>query len=165
MTAEALSLAQIQADPLAVIREGLDWNPDLWWGGLFDWRMERSRVMKDGTTPEQRLSLRREATMDERGVAQLLRAAEFIAQAPRIKSLNTKRASYGWKHVAERYQKRERPDEDYYVGEGAFIIAARAMGLTIRPTPLLGHYRVNLSEAAAVPFYPPGLIRGGRRVA
>ena len=165
MTMEPMTLAQLQADPRGVIREALDWHPDLWWGGLFDWRMEKGRALDDGTTPEQRLAIRREATLDDRGVEQLLCAAEFIAQAPRIKSLNTKRASYGWKHVAERYHKRHHPEADYYVGEGAFIIAARAMGLTIRPTPLPGHYRVNLSEAAAVPFYPPGLIRSGRRAA
>jgi hypothetical protein len=148
MSNEALTLEQIQADPRAVIQAGLEWHPDIWWGGLFDWRFERTRTMNDGTTPAQRLALRREATLDERGVGQLLRAAEFIAWAPRIKSLNRGRGTYGWKHVAERFHKVEHPGTDYYVGEGAFIIAARAMGLAIAPTGH-GHYYVSLSEKVA----------------
>ena len=143
-----MTLEQIQADPITVIRQGLEWHPDLWWGGLFDWRFERTRDMKDGTTPQERLAMRREATLDEQSVGQLLRAAEFIAWAPRVKSLNRDRGTYGWKHVAERFHKVEHPGEHYYVGEGMFIIAARAMGLSLGYTGH-GHYWVSLSAKAA----------------
>jgi hypothetical protein len=148
MTMEPKTLEQIQADPTAVIREALEWHPDLWWGGLFSWSYEHRRGVVDGTSPGGRLTMRREATLDERSVGQLIRAAEFIAWAPRIKSLNRSRASYGWKHVAERFRKLKRPDADYYVGEGMFIIAARAMGLTLSGNGY-DHYYVNLSERAA----------------
>ncbi|WP_424138183.1 hypothetical protein [Roseomonas chloroacetimidivorans] len=148
MTIEALTLDQIQADPQVVIQAALDADPLLWWGGIFDWAFERRRGDLHGQSPEERYAVRREGTLIESGVGQVLRAAEFIEWAPRIKSVNRARGTYGWKHVAERFHKARDPEANYYVGEGAFIIAARAMGLTVAPDSIW-HFRVNLSEKAA----------------
>jgi hypothetical protein len=151
MSNEALTLDQIRTNPIPIIEQYLAEDPDLWWGGKFNWHWERRRDAKDGLTSEARLALRRQITTEPHRVAQLIRAAEFIDQAPRIKSLNRSRGTYGWKHVAERYQKHAAPDADYYVGEGMFIMAARAMGLTLSPNGY-GRYYVSLSEKAAEPF-------------
>lgn len=148
MITTPLTLAVIQADPRAVIQAALDADALLWWGGIFDWDFERRRGDQHGQSPEERYAIRREGTIHESGVGQVLRAAEFIDWAPRTKSLNRHRGTYGWKHVAERFHKSAIPGENYYVGEGAFIIAARAMGLIVARDSVW-HFRVNLSEKAA----------------
>ena len=100
-----LTLEQIQADVAAVIQAGLDWHPDLWWGGVFIWHDERKRGVVNDLTPEQRLALYRDETKREWGTEQVVRAAQFIAQAPRTKTPNMRRGTYGWKHVAERWHR------------------------------------------------------------
>ena len=140
-----LTLAQIQADPQAVIRHHLRQDPKLWWGGMFSWHYARRIAPERGQTAEEMLAGHRRETLEPEGVEQLLRAAEFIAQAPRTQSLNRKRGTYGWKHVAERWHRQQ--GRSAYVGEGAFIIAARAIGLTVWRDQHGFHF-VNLSSRA-----------------
>ncbi|MFT8245212.1 hypothetical protein [Roseomonas sp. BN140053] len=143
---QQVPLADIQANALAIIERHRDEEPMLYWGGLYDMRENRQRACRDGLTAEERLAKLRAEMTEAWPVAQLIRAAEFIAQAPRIASMNRKRGSYGWKHVAERFHKARDRSADYYVGEGMFIIAAKAMGLRMEQPIGHQHFRFNLSE-------------------
>lgn len=149
MNKQTTTLAEIQANPISVVQAALEADPLLWWGGMFDWAYERRRGDQHGQSAEERYAIRREGTLiADSGVGQVLRAAEFIDWAPRTKYVNRARGTYGWKHVAERFHKCAELGANYYVGEGAFIIAARAMGLIVSPDHIW-HFRVNLSERAA----------------
>ena len=102
-----------------------------------------------------RHAARRAEMTSPRCVAQLLRAARFIEQAPPSRIVNPRRSTYGWKHVAERFHKAMDPSGDCYVGEGMFILAARAMGLMVHVDRHEDTY-VNLSERAATPWGDSG---------
>lgn len=140
-----LTLAELEANVVAVVSEHRDAYPFLHWGGL----ATGGEVVRMG---REEFDERRTQMTEPYGIGQVLRAAQFIAQAPRIASLNMKRSTYGWKHVAERAfragEVEGQPKQDYYIGEGSFLIAARAMGLTIMQRSSGAHY-VNLSERAA----------------
>jgi len=120
-----LTLSQIQANPVPVIEHWLARYSLLWWGGFASSAdIERwARSGRDG------LDERRAETLQDRGTAQVIRAAQFLDQAPRTANVNRKRGSYGWKHAAERFHKQRSPGADDYVGEGAFLIACWAMGI------------------------------------
>jgi hypothetical protein len=138
---KVMTLAEIEANPIPVIEHYRAAYPWLHWGGFSN----AADVQRMGR--EEFDGRRREMT-EASGVGQVLRAARFIDQAPRIKGLNPKRSTYGWKHVAERCFQNLTPGQDYYVGEGSFLIAAWAMGLTVKRDQH-GFHRVNLSETAA----------------
>jgi hypothetical protein len=142
MTDRILTLAEIKADAIPLIQHWLRVYPALWWGGMATLAVRRRR-------PEGEHERLREETLGAWGVGQVTRAAEFIDQAPRIGSFNRRRSTYGWKHVAERFQK-ARSDGDYYVGEGAFMMAAWGLGARVRTFD--GSHYVNLSENAAKPY-------------
>jgi hypothetical protein len=134
-------MAEIEQNAVSVIEMYRAQDVHLHWGGHWNgYDMRRSG-------PE-RLAERRAEMTGEWGVAQVLRAARFIDQAPRIKGVNKRRSTYGWKHVAEGFFKNQNPGEDYYVGEGSFLIAAWAMGLLVKMDTDGTHW-VNLAEAAA----------------
>jgi len=141
-----MTFDQIKAAPLPVIKQGLAKDPVLHWGGRFQMSFEVRSHGKDEA--EAKLALWRQETLGEWQVAQLLRAAEFLAAFPMIQSPNRNRGAYGWKHVAENYQRLVHPGADHYVGEGMFLIAAQAMGFTVTTTSQCRHM-VNLSERAA----------------
>lgn len=113
-------------DALAAILEA---NPTLSWRGWWNSRDERTYP------PEALAEFRREtlASDGRSGLGQFQRAMAFIAVAPRIKSVNRRHSCYGWKHRAQAMFRgaAEGRYADYYVGEGAFIAAAIASGLTI----------------------------------
>lgn len=137
------TLTDLEADPLAVIAEGREADPFLSWKGII--RPIDRVIDRDATA---RHAARRAEMTSSRCVAQLLRAARFIEQAPPSRIVNPRRSTYGWKHVAERFHKAMDPAGDCYVGEGMFILAARAMGLVVHVDRHEDTY-VNLSERAA----------------
>ena len=116
-------------------------HPTLSWRGF--WIRWNDRNEPPGTLER----VRRE-TLDEYGLAQYRRAMAFLKTAPRIKTLNRRHATYGWKHAAERWTRASTEDRyvDYYVGEGSFIAACIASGLLIRREKF-GTY-TNLATAA-----------------
>jgi hypothetical protein len=137
---KVLTLAELDADVVGIVSRYRDEYPMLHWGGMSS-DTDIVRMGRPG------FEERRAEMTGAFGIGQVLRAARFIDQAPRIKSLNMRRSTYGWKHVVERHCKTE-TGKDYYVGEGSFLIAAYALGLVVRQANGGGHY-INLSELAA----------------
>ncbi|PZP44563.1 MAG: hypothetical protein DI601_12290 [Azospirillum brasilense] len=150
MAACPRTLTDLEADPLAVIAEGREADPFLSWKGII--RPIDRVIDRDATA--RHAACRAEMT-SSRCVAQFLRAARFIEQAPPSRRINRRRSTYGWKHVAERFHKAMDPSGDCYVGEGMFILAARAMGLMVHVDRHEDTY-VNLSERAATPWGDSG---------
>ena len=144
------TLTDLEADPLAVIAEGREADPFLSWKGII--RPIDRVIDRDATA---RHAARRAEMTSPRCVTQFLRAARFIEQAPPSRRINRRRSTYGWKHVAERFHKAMDPSGDCYVGEGMFILAARAMGLMVHVDRHEDTY-VNLSERAATPWGDSG---------
>lgn len=135
-----LTLAQIEADPVPVIEHWMSQYPCLWWGGI-------AGIYERDRWPDGRLEEYRAETSGPRGIPQVIRAAQFLDQAPQISSFNRKRGSYGWKHVAERFHRIRDYDADCYVGEGAFLIAAWSMGVRVS-TPGAVNVLLALSQQA-----------------
>jgi hypothetical protein len=119
----------LEAHPL------LSWRG--WWSG---WN--------DCNEPPGTLERVRRETLNEYGLAQFRRARSFLEVAPRIKTLNRRHVTYGWKHCAERWTRASGEDRyvNYYVGEGSFIAACIASGMLIRREKF-GTY-TNLATAA-----------------
>ena len=140
-----MTLAEIEADPVAVISTIRAGEPFLQWGGFFNLPFERKRLGEEEA--DARLIRFRAEMTNPWCIRQMLDAARFIDQSPKTKGINHRRSTYGWKHVVERHNKLHRPEGDYYVGEGMFIAAAAALGLTIWRDR--GICRVNLSQKAA----------------
>lgn len=136
-----MTLAEIEANPIPVIEAHRDANPWLHWGGIGS-SYDVDRIGPDA------FAKRRQDMTSEYGVAQVLRAARFINQAPRTRTLNKRRSTYGWKHVAERHFQNLAHSRDYYIGEGSFLVAAWAMGLLVKADHDGTHW-VNIAEAAA----------------
>jgi hypothetical protein len=137
---------------LAQIKDILGRNPGLSWRGW--WRPEHNLNYPPDTLDR----IRRETT-DADGLAQIRRAMAFIAVAPRTKTVNRRHGCYGWKHAAERWTRAQNGGryEDYYVGEGSFIIASYLSGVTVVRTAY--ETRVNISEFA----YDQGRVFVGGR--
>jgi hypothetical protein len=140
MNLGSMTLADLQANPLAAIRLCMEKEPLLYWGGVAD-AFYLKQYGRDA------LVINRQELEGPKGVAQVLRAAEFLAVAPRRVTLNTQRSAYGWKHVAEKWHKIASPGEDYYIGEGSFVLACWAMGVLVKRHHTRG-YQVGLAEAA-----------------
>ncbi|ONG56981.1 hypothetical protein BKE38_05145 [Pseudoroseomonas deserti] len=140
MTFGNMSLAEIQANPVAAIRQCMEDEPLLHGGGVAD-AFYLKQYGRDA------LAINRQELEGPKGVAQVLRAAEFIAVAPRRATVNLRRSCYGWKHVAERWHKARFPGKDYYIGEGSFLVACWAMGVLVKRHNTAG-YQVGLAEAA-----------------
>jgi hypothetical protein len=139
---EPITLAELEANTIPVIEHFLAQDPMLWWGG-------RASTGDLRRWPEGRLKEHRETTLSAYGIAQVVRAAQFIDQAQRTLGVNWRHGTYGWKHDAERFHKRRLNDAgDCYVGEGSFLIASMALGLKVIRHPTRGHF-VNLSMKAA----------------
>lgn len=68
-------------------------------------------------------------------------ALDFLRNCDRRKTLNRKRSSYGWKHVAERAM-------GEYISNDDFIAAARELGFTVRMIPGSPNAYINISEKA-----------------
>lgn len=100
-------------------------NPSLSWRGFWTrWH--------DANEPAGTLDRVRRETLDEWGLAQFGRAMAFLEVAPKTKAITREHGTYGLKHVAERWHRKTvDAHSDYYVGEGAFIAACIAQGLTI----------------------------------
>jgi hypothetical protein len=138
---EPMTLAELEANPIPLIEQFLRPDPMLWWGG-------RASVSGLRRWPEGDLQIKRAETTGPWGIAQVVRAAQFIDQAPRTVGANLRHGTYGWKHTAERFHKRRLDGVgDYYVGEGSFLIAAMALGLKVVRHPARGHF-INLSRKA-----------------
>jgi len=101
-------------------------NPTLSWRGWWSW-------WHDNNEPPGTLKRVRQESLDDCGLAQFRRARLFLQVAPRTKSINRRHVTYGWKHCAERWTRASNdvPYADYYIGEGSFIAAAIASGMTI----------------------------------
>jgi hypothetical protein len=108
-------------DALAAV---LEREPLLSWRGFWERR-------HDVNEPLGTLERVRRETLDDYGLAQFSRAMAFLAIAPKTKALNRHHGCYGWKHSAERWHRVHAPHADYYIGEGAFIAACIASGMTI----------------------------------
>ena len=68
-------------------------------------------------------------------------AVEFVSQCHKRKTVNRKRTSYGWKHVAERAMCE-------YISNEQFIEAAREFGFTVRMIPGTPNAYINIAESA-----------------
>lgn len=147
MSIQPMTLAEIEADPIAVIKRIRADDPFLQWGGIYALWFERRRQGREAADAQ--LAKFREEMTGEWCVRQMLDASRYIARFPAIKSLNRNRSTYGWKHVVERYNKMTRPGQDYYVGEGMFITAAIALGLPVRRVEGSRTF-VGLSEKARI---------------
>lgn len=124
-------------------------NPTLTWAGWWSDRFPHPRGFD---------RCRAEMTMAW-GVGQFHRACAFIEQAPRTARINRGHDCYGWKHHAERFARREAADyADYYVGEGMFIAAALALGLSVRRSRWETH--VNLPNRAKISRFTGAEISG-----
>lgn len=111
---------------LALLATILDQNPLLSWRGFWGW-------WHDQNEPAGTLDRVRKETLDDYGVGQFRRAMAFLAVAPKTRALNREHGTYGWKHCAERWWRTEVDSKgDYYIGEGAFIAACHAHGMTVR---------------------------------
>lgn len=134
----------------AMLANILQLNPGLSWRGWW------SRYDERTLSPEDLARFREETLAEDgrNGMAQFRSALIFLAAAPKpIKSVNFERSTYGWKHVAERWNEAVREaageyNEDYYIGEGAFIAACIARHLKIYRDKYGSTY-VNLSQNAA----------------
>jgi len=124
-----LTLSEAGAD-YRILAAILNDNPTLTWRGW--WNRYDARTQPPGAFQQ----FRREtlASDDRNGLAQFQRAMAFLGVSPRIKSINRGHSTYGWKHAAERWNRSRNEDRyaDVYVGEGCFIAACIASGVTIR---------------------------------
>ncbi|MDQ1081432.1 hypothetical protein [Pseudoroseomonas cervicalis] len=147
MAAQPMTLAEIEADPVPLIRRCMEAYPGLWWGSHL---ARQEPVTQTGQDLRQMREEDRAETLGVQGQQQVIRAAQFLAQAPRTATVNRKRGTYAWKHAAERWH--ERRGTPAYVGEGAFLIAAIGMGLIAKPRG--PHHLLNLSEAGWIDSNP-----------
>jgi hypothetical protein len=77
----------------------------------------------------------REPCSDARLAAQVARATEWLSHWPRTKVINKKAGtSCGLKHVAEHWHRARSPGRDYYISNGALLMAAHRLGFMIEPT-------------------------------
>lgn len=106
----------------------LNQNPSLSWRG---WWSRYDEL----TQPIGALAQFRQETLadhDRNGLAQFGRAMAFLEVAPKTRAITREHGTYGWKHVAERWHRKTVDAySDYYIGEGAFIAACIAQGMTI----------------------------------
>ena len=65
-------------------------------------------------------------------VRQIADAAEWLALCDRRKSINRDATSYGLKHECERWRKARYPSRNYYVSNGALLMAAVGLGFRIQ---------------------------------
>jgi hypothetical protein len=121
-----MMMADNAPDAGALARILID-NPTLSWRGWWSRR-------HDNNEPPGTLERVRRESLDEFGLAQFRRAMAFLEAAPRTMSINRRHGTYGWKHCAERWTRSTNGGDhvDYYVGEGSFIAAAIASGMTLR---------------------------------
>lgn len=136
----SMTLAELRSDPVAVIEHYKGLEPRIYWGGMADAFYMR-------TYGQTALDINRAEMTQPKGIAQVLRAAEYLEGAPRRATVNPKRSTYGWKHVAEHWHKGRSPAEDYYIGEGSFILACWAMGVVVKRQPT-GRHHAALAEGA-----------------
>ncbi len=151
MRVAAVTLSDIESDPVAVIVAVREAVPDLNWQGLGEhtfggapsFAEDRARM----TTPW--------------CVGQFVRAAQWLDQAPRCKRVNTRVSSYGWKHTSERWHRARITDgSDHYVSNGMLIAAAHALGLQVTPLRRGLNAWLNLSVRAGRIGDPPcGTVR------
>ena len=80
-------------------------------------------------------------------VEQFAGALAFLDGVQPLKSLNRRRTSYGWKHVAERWHKAR--GNPCYVSNGMFIAAALARGFRIERLPSDPNVYLNIPETLA----------------
>lgn len=92
-----------------------------------------------------RFAENRASLLDDYYVDRFLRAASFLSQFGRRKTINRKSSSYGLKHEAEKLA-------GGYVAIGTFIDAALALGFSAQPTdPESPNAWFNISFRARVP--------------
>lgn len=112
--------ANIFADPKsarAAIATILARHQDLHWAGWGPATLGYNRAGQRNAT----VADAREETLGPDGVDQAMRAAAWLATVERTQRPTMRHGCYVWKHVAERAV-------GGYIGEGALIVAALAMG-------------------------------------
>ena len=118
------TLADIEADPLAVLRFIMARAPILTtegWG--------HDGLAGGGRDP----AAARAAMLTPWGVEQFIRAAQWLDLVPRRATVNRDTTSYGWKHVAERWHERRSTVGRGYISNGMFLAACLATGRRIEP--------------------------------
>jgi hypothetical protein len=76
----------------------------------------------------------RASMLSDKGVAEFLRACEYLARLDTIKTVNRKHSSYGLKHAAERHHRRNAYADrrtDAYVSNGMLLAAAYHLGMRV----------------------------------
>lgn len=113
----------VRAFAYAGVRRAQNLEPAL---SRFGYRVPRDR---DETLKEEeaRFLTSRVEMLAEHGIDEFIRAAAFLSEFDRRKSMNRKRSSYGLKHEAERMS-------GDYVANGTMIAAALAMGFSAERT-------------------------------
>ncbi|AWJ86338.1 hypothetical protein TSH58p_22755 (plasmid) [Azospirillum sp. TSH58] len=152
------SLADIEADAVGVIKSVAVAHPDLCWTGFGP---DPHAVKREGNAEIVFNKARADMTAPWQ-VGQFVRAAQFLDQAPRRKSVHPGRTSYGWKHAAERWHRHQiaartgvpanRVMDDVYVSDGMLIAAALALGFVVERIGGTIDARISLSEHAARGF-------------
>jgi hypothetical protein len=86
-------------------------------------------------------------------------AAAWLSQWPKIKAINCKSDSYGFKHRAEEWHLAR--GKSVYISNGALIMAARRLGFAIEPaddfSDGFSNAYVNLPVAAGAYVHPRAL--------
>lgn len=152
------TLAEIEADAVGVIEAIAAAHPDLCWTAFGP----DPHVVKREGNPKAVFAKARADMTAPWQVGQFVRAAQFLDQAPRRKSVHPGRTSYGWKHVAERWHRHQiavrtgvpanRVMDDVYVSDGMLIVAALALGFMVERINGTTNARINISEHAAQGF-------------
>ena len=133
------TLADIEADPLAVLRVIMAGAPILTTEG---WGHDGLAVARDPGAA-------RAAMLTPWGVEQFIRAAQWLDLVPPRVTVNRDTTSYSWKHVAEGRQERRGAIGRGYISNGMFLAGCLATGRRIEPRHRSPNAYVAIPNSAA----------------